>query len=142
MAELPADDRVRPGEPPRPAGGKKGRAGHRRGGAANQLPALLAEALDEKVVITIDGRRRRITKREAMVAQLVDKSAAADLRAVKLLLDMQKLAEAKAGIAPSADAWVLDEADEKVIDTILLRLALAEEAPKPENAEALGTSAG
>jgi hypothetical protein len=32
------------------------------------LPALLAAALNETVVVTIDGRRRKITKREAIVA--------------------------------------------------------------------------
>jgi hypothetical protein len=78
------------------------------------------------MVVTIDGFRRRITKREAMVAQLVHKSAA-DLRAVKLLLDMLKMAEAKAGIATPAP----EAADEKVIDTLLSRLMLADEAPKP-----------
>ena len=133
MPEVTADDRAEPGEPGRPGRRKRGQPGSRRGVAAKQLPALLAEALDEKIVTTVEGRRRRITKREAMVAQLVDKSAAADLRAVKLLLDMQKLAEAKAGIAPSADEWVFEEADEKVIDTLLLRLA---HAAKPESAEA------
>jgi hypothetical protein len=133
MAEAPADYQERRGRPARPS---------RRGAAEKQLPALLAEALDQKVVVTIEGRRRRITKREAMVAQLVDKSAAADLRAVKLLLDMQQMAEAKAGIAPPAAAWVFGEADEKVIDTLLLRLKLADEALKPGPAEAPGASGG
>ena len=131
MADVPPDDQVGPGRPPRASRSSKGRTGKRRRAAAKQLPAVLAEALDQKMVVTIDGRRRRITKREAMVAQLVDKSAAADLRAVKLLLDMLKMAEAKTGIAPPAPGWVLDEADEKVIDTLLLRLKLADEAPKP-----------
>jgi hypothetical protein len=125
MAEAPADQEGEPGRP------RAGRGGKRRRGGAKQLRALLAEALDQKMVVTIDGRRRRITKREAMVAQLVDKSAAADLRAVKLLLDILKMAEARAGIAPSASEWVFDAADEKVIDTLLLRLKLADEAPKP-----------
>jgi hypothetical protein len=31
----------------------------------------------------MDGRRRKITKREAIVAQMVDKSESADLRANK-----------------------------------------------------------
>jgi hypothetical protein len=130
MAETPADYQKGSGRPPRTSRGEQGRVGD-RSAAAKQLPAVLAEALDQKVVITIDGRRRRITKREAMVAQLVDKSAASDLRAVKLLLDMQKIVEAKAGIA---GGWVLNEADEKVIDTLLLRLKLADEPPKPEPA--------
>jgi uncharacterized protein DUF5681 len=132
MAEAPADDQA---APPRPGRGETRRSGKRRGAAAKQLAAVLAEALDQKMVVTIDGRRRRITKREAMVAQLVDKSAAADLRAVKLLLDMLKMAEAKAGIAPPAPGWVLDAADEKVIDTLLLRLKLADEAPEPGPAD-------
>ena len=129
MAEAPADEGVGPSRPRPGRGGKRGRCG------AKQLRALLAEALDQKMVVTIDGRRRRITKREAMVAQLVDKSAAADLRAVKLLLDMLKMAEAKAGVAAPAPEWVFDAADEKVIDTLLLRLKLADEAPKPGPAE-------
>jgi hypothetical protein len=128
MAEAPADEEARP---PRARRRKERGSGGRDD--ARQLAAVLAEALDQKMVITIDGRRRRMTKREAMVAQLVDKSAAADLRAVKLLLDMLKMAEAKAGIAPPE--WVPDAADEKVIDTLLLRLRLAEETPTPGAAE-------
>jgi Family of unknown function (DUF5681) len=51
---------------------------------------LLADALNETVVVTIDGRRRKITKREAIVGQMIDKSATADLRATKMLFDMMK----------------------------------------------------
>jgi hypothetical protein len=142
MADAPPDDQLGPGRPPRASRSSKGRSGKRRAAAAKQLPAVLAEALDQKMVVTIDGRRRRMTKREAMVAQLVDKSAAADLRAVKLLLDMLKMAEAKTGIAPPAPGWVLDEADEKVIDTLLLRLKLADEAPEPGPPEDPGASGG
>ena len=35
--------------------------------AAAAPPALLSDALNETVVMTIDGRRRTITKREAIV---------------------------------------------------------------------------
>jgi hypothetical protein len=56
-------------------------------------------ALNETVVVTIDGRRRTITKREAIVTQMVDKSASADLRATKMLIDMMKDVEHKAGDA-------------------------------------------
>ena len=38
----------------------------------------------------IDGRRRKLTKRAAIVTQMVDKSASADLRATKMLIDMMK----------------------------------------------------
>jgi hypothetical protein len=47
------------------------------------LATLLANALSEKVYVTIDGRRRKITKREAIVTQMVNNSTSADLRATK-----------------------------------------------------------
>ena len=78
---------------------KKGESGNPGGRSAKSLPALLADALDETVVVTIDGRRRTITKREAIVTQMVDKSASADLRATKMLIDMMKDVEHKAGDA-------------------------------------------
>ena len=66
------------------------------------MPALLADALDEPVFVTIDGERRQITKREAIVRQLVNKSTTADLRATKMLFDMMKEAEQKAdAVAPA-----------------------------------------
>jgi hypothetical protein len=49
---------------------------------------LLVEGLHKKVVVTENGRRRKITVREAVVEQLINKSATADLRATKMLLDM------------------------------------------------------
>src|SRR6516164_2754915 len=69
------------GKPPRHGGFQKGRSGNPRGrpkGSKN-FATLLAEALDEKVQVTEDGRRRRIAKRELVIKQLVNKSAAADL---------------------------------------------------------------
>jgi hypothetical protein len=50
----------------------------------------LVAALNEPVFVTIDGRRRKTTKREAVVARLVNKSAGADLRATKMLIDMHR----------------------------------------------------
>jgi hypothetical protein len=46
--------------------------------------------LSEPVFVTIDRERRKITKREGVVHQLVNKSATADLRATKMLFDMIK----------------------------------------------------
>ena len=47
--------------------------------APESLPALLVDALNEKVVATIDGERREISKREAVVTQLVNKSTGAGI---------------------------------------------------------------
>jgi hypothetical protein len=43
---------------------KKGQSGNPRGPRPKSLPALLVEALNDKVVVTIDGERREITKRK------------------------------------------------------------------------------
>jgi DNA-binding response OmpR family regulator len=115
---------------------KKGQSGNPRGARARQLSALLAEALDEKTDVTIGSVRRRMTKREAIVAQIVEKSAAADLRALKLLLDMQKAAERQAGVAPAAGEPDPNEADEKVIDSFIRRLRFAEEDDRTGRATA------
>ena len=47
---------------------------------------LLQEALSEQVVISENGRRRTITKKEAIVTQIVNKAASGDHRAIQLLL--------------------------------------------------------
>src|SRR5215472_5627479 len=52
------------------------------------LAALVGGALDAPANIVEDGKRRRGTKRALIAAQLVDRSAQADLRATKLLLDL------------------------------------------------------
>jgi Family of unknown function (DUF5681) len=59
---------------------------------SKSLAKLLEQALDRSVTVVEGGTRRRRMKRDVVIAQLVDQSAGADLRATKLLLDMlQKL---------------------------------------------------
>ena len=69
---------------------KKGQSGNPRGRPAKNLPALLAAALNEKVTVTENGKRRQVTKREAVIAQLVTESAGANLRTIKMLIDIVK----------------------------------------------------
>ena len=75
-------------KPPEHTRFKKGQSGNPRGRPAKNLPALLAAALNEKVTVTENGKRRQVTKREAVIAQLVNKSASAELRATKMRIDM------------------------------------------------------
>jgi hypothetical protein len=78
------------GKPPRHTRFKKGRSGNPRGRApgAKNLKTLLIQALNEFVIVTDNGGHRKITKREAIVTQLVNRSATADLRAIKILVDL------------------------------------------------------
>ena len=73
--------------------------------------------------MTIDGRRRKLTKREAIVTQMVDKSASADLRATKMLIDMMIDVEHKAvGAAPPREPRRLAPADKEVVQHFVARL--------------------
>ena len=101
---------------------KKGQSGNPRGRPAKHLPALLIAALNEPVFVTTNGKRRKITKREAVIAQLVNKSASADLRATKMLIDMMKDIERKAGVAAPPEPAPFSEADEEVMANFVARL--------------------
>ena len=76
----------------------------------------LGAALDGKVTVTEHGRRRTITKREAMIAQLVNRSAQADLKAMAIVLGMMQEIERRTGA--SAESASLTEADRQVLQFI------------------------
>ena len=126
MNEIDGGYKVGRGKPPLHSRFKKGRSGNPRGPRPKNLPALLVRALDEPVVVTTDGHNRQITKREAVIAQLVDMSTGADLRAMKMLIDMLKDIEERAGTAPLPKASPLTPADEEVVENLLARLRRAE----------------
>ena len=84
MANGQSDYQVGPGKPPLHTRFKKRQSGNSRGRSPKNLPAGLADALNERFWVTIDGKRRKITKREAIVKQMVNQSASADLRATKI----------------------------------------------------------
>jgi hypothetical protein len=94
---------------------KKGQSGNPHGRPKKNLPALLVAALNEPVFVTIDGERRKITKREAVITQLVNESAGANLRATKMLIDMMKDVEDKTGAEPPPAPRRFAPADEEVI---------------------------
>ena len=116
------------GKPPLHSRFEKGRSGNPRGPRPKNLPALLVRALDEPLFVTTDGHRRQITKREAVIAQLVDKSTGADLRATKMLIDMLKDIEKRAGATPPPEAPQFAPADGEVVETLLARLRRMEAA--------------
>ena len=138
MAEATGDYEIGRGKPPRHAGFQKGRSGNPKGrpkGSKN-LATLLNQALDEKVYVTEDGRRRRITNRELVVKQLVNKSAAADLRAIKQLTDIVDDVERRTGASPAPpEPSELTATDREVVELFVARLRrqiAAEAAAAPE----------
>jgi len=122
MADKKDDYEVGYGKPPQNTRFKKGQSGNPRGRApgAKDLKTLLIDTLNEPVVVTENGGRRTISKRQAIVKQLVNQSAKGDWRAVKLLVDM--LHETEGGSEPEAAESSFGEADQKVIEQLKARL--------------------
>ena len=122
MADKKDDYEVGYGKPPQNTRFKKGQSGNPRGRApgAKDLKTLLIDTLNEPVVVTENGGRRTISKRQAIVKQLVNQSAKGDWRAVKLLVDM--LHETEGGGEPEAAESSFGEADQKVIAQLKARL--------------------
>jgi Family of unknown function (DUF5681) len=100
---------------------KKGHSDNSRGRPPKNLAALLAASLNEKVTVTENGKRRQITTREAVIAQLVNKSASAELRATKMLIDMLREVERKAEPAV-AEQNPFSPTDKEVVQQLIARL--------------------
>ena len=100
---------------------------HGRPRGSPSLATILQRALDAPASAA-GGKRRRITKREAMVRSLVERSAGANLAATKLLFEMLRRADPRAvaadpiGVTPSgSDALA-------ILKERLARLALSQMA--------------
>ena len=100
---------------------KKGQSGNPRGRPAKNLAALSAAALNEKVTVTENGKRRQVTRREAVIAQLVNKSASAELRATRMLIDMLREVERRAEPA-TAEKNPFSPTDKEVVQQLIARL--------------------
>jgi hypothetical protein len=81
---------------------------------AKNMATLLGEALDEKVTLTDNGRR--VSKREIIVTQLVNRSALADPKAMQIPLGMVQEIERRTGA--SNEPTSLSEADRQVLQFI------------------------
>src|SRR5260370_36297099 len=117
------------GKPPRYTRFAKGQSGNPRGrsSGAKNFTTLLRETLNELVIVTDNGGRRKVSKRQAIITQLVNRSATADFRAIKILLDIVRDIERQTEpTAPETSDF--SEADEKVLEQIKARFATG----KPE----------
>ncbi len=80
------------GKPPRHTRFQKGQSGNSRGrprGAKN-MATHLKEALRERVVISEEGRRKRVTKMDVISRRLVNKAAGGDFRSIQALMALSE----------------------------------------------------
>ncbi len=120
MAEGDSNYQVGYGKPPKQNQFAKGRSGNpsgRRKGRKN-LSTLLEEASREKVTVSRNGRKVRMTKVEASLHQLVNKATGGDLKAIRELLFWSKTLNEAVQELPTAS---FDENDKHVAASILKR---------------------
>jgi hypothetical protein len=141
MPESKRDYKIGYGKPPRGRPFQKGQSGNPRGPRRKDLSSLLVAALNEPVYATIDGKRRKITKRQAIITQMVNESASANLRATKMLFDMMKEVEQKAGAAAPPEPTKLTATDREVVELFVARLRRQIAAEAAETAEAAAPAA-
>jgi hypothetical protein len=118
------DERVGYGRPPLATRFRSGQSGNPRGrprGARN-LSTVVAAALSERIAVTENGRRRRISKLEAAVKQLVNRAASGEARATRLLLALVQADEARPA---HQDPTLLGDADAIVMAELARRLGEA-----------------
>ena len=110
------------GRPPRHTRFQPGRSGNPRGrpSGSKNLSTLLSEALNEPVIVVENGRRRTIAKRQAIITQLVNRSAKSDLKATQIVLAMLENIEHRADLG-SAETAVFNEAEQQIIQRIQAR---------------------
>ena len=114
--------------PPEATRFKKGVSGNPRGRPKNSLnvATVLTRTLREKVVINQNGRRKTVTKLEAALKQLVDQAAAGDLRALRHLTALTRVAEAQQNLRDT-QLQDLGELDRDVMQGILRQFQGTEE---------------
>jgi len=122
MAKKPADYDVGFGKPPAHTRFAKGRSGNPRGrpkGSSN-LATLLEQELNAPVIINENGQRKRVTKLQAAVKQLVNKAASGEPRALQQLLGLNRLLDESAG--ENALEPLSREFDQQLIRGVLKRM--------------------
>jgi len=91
-----------------------------RPSGAKNLSTLFIEALNEAVIIAENGGRRKISKRQAIVKQIVNKAAKGDWRCTKLLLELPQ--EAGSPTEPKSSEGSFGAADKRTIEQLKARL--------------------
>jgi hypothetical protein len=82
---------------------------------AKNMKTLVTNALNELVVVTENGGgRRKVSKREAIITQLVNRSAKADFKAVQILLGL--LRDIEGDTDPHTSEPTFTEADQQIIN--------------------------
>jgi hypothetical protein len=98
MTETKRDYDIGYGKPPEGRRFKKGQSGNPSGRPAKNAKSaqpVLVRKSDEQILVVMNGRCQKTTRRDVVVVQLVDEPAVAGFSATKFLADLLKEIEMK-----------------------------------------------
>jgi hypothetical protein len=120
MSRAPKGYKVGYGRPPKASRFQPGQSGNPRGrpkGSRNIATRIL-QALEEKVVITVGGKKKTLSKLDAAFIQQSNRAASGDLKALAQMVGLLNAAEAvQAGLETGE---TVHPADEAKLDAMLL----------------------
>ena len=135
-ADAPRDYQIGYKKPPAATRFKKGNRAnpHGRPRGSKNLATLLERALDAAADADASEPHGRLTKRELVVARLVERSAGADLAATKLLFELLRKVDPRMVTTPAGPAGFVP-ADDPIaqVRAKLLRLARAQGLVPPSD---------
>jgi hypothetical protein len=111
------------GKPPKSGQFKLGESGNRKGrpkGAKN-MATVLEEELNTRIEVTEHGKRKKITKRQAVIKQAVNKAVSGDPKFVPIVLSEVRAREGTQSPIP-AEQHFTSEDDGKVMESIRARM--------------------
>ena len=114
--------RFRPGQTGNPNGRPK---------KHNGVDAAVTRALQEKITVTEQGRRKRKSKLEVTAAQIANKGAGGDLRAARMAFALASKAEGNQSGAPAV--LPLTENDRAIAERFIGRLMQTQIQERPND---------
>lgn len=118
---MPGDYEVGYGKPPNEHRFKKGQSGNPQGRPKGSLnvATVVDRIMRERVVVNENGKRTTITKLEASVKQLLNKSASGDMRALQFTIGLVRYAEASLETVRQRENRPMEDlTDEELIEII------------------------
>lgn len=116
------------GRPPKDTQFKQGHCPNLKGrpkGSKN-FSTELHEALNERVIINVNGQRKKISKRKAAAMQLANKAAAGDPKTVPILMQHDIRVQQAQVAAEASQPEAASEADRMVMESLIKRIREAE----------------
>ncbi len=121
--------------PPRATRFKQGQSGNPKGrpkGSKN-LISVIEKELQKLVDVTENGKRKKITKQQAIVTQLVNKAATGDPRLISIFLRAVDQSEPEPKVGTAQDE--IDKVEDNlVIASIVQRIRQMDAPPPPPSA--------